>query len=140
MDLDALDALELDVRATSSAERARDWALVLLSAGIAHRVDVGENGIVVVVAAHDGGAGLAALDASERRREEVDVPASRMTGLPPAAIAGPLAAYVAEELEVPPNRFPVSSVMSACPPVCAPAGVTLSSAPSDRSVTCAPGC
>jgi membrane associated rhomboid family serine protease len=75
------------VRATPSPTLANDWALVLASAGIAHRVVEGEGAFSVVVEARDAAAAAAALAAFDVE----SVPAV----IPPAPDLGPSALGVA---------------------------------------------
>jgi rhomboid protease GluP len=56
-------ASEVDVRVTDSIPRAGDWTLVLLSAGIDHRIDIRDDALALVVASADGPDAIAALDA-----------------------------------------------------------------------------
>lgn len=63
------------VRVTDSIPRAGDWALVLHSAGIDHRVDIRDGTLALVVASADGPAALAALDAYDiESRPTVEAP------------------------------------------------------------------
>jgi membrane associated rhomboid family serine protease len=74
---------EVTVRATASPTRMGDWALVLASAGIDHRVDQQEGAFVLAVAAGDAAAAVAALDAYDAETAPRPVP--------PAPDAGPSA-------------------------------------------------
>lgn len=87
MDPDLVDPFELDVRATSSEARVGDWALVLNSAGIAHRIDERIDGLVLVVAAHDGVAALAALDAFDGESVRVEQAPAPDLGPSPLGLA-----------------------------------------------------
>ena len=63
------------MRVTDSIRRAGDWTLVLLSAGIDHRVDIREGALALVVASTDGPGALAALDAFDAEsRPAIEAP------------------------------------------------------------------
>jgi rhomboid protease GluP len=87
MAADLADPFELDVRATASAARVGDWALVLNSAGIAHRIDERDTGLILVVAASDGAAALAALDAFDSESVRVEQPPAPDLGPSPLGLA-----------------------------------------------------
>lgn len=74
------DAPEVQVRATPSPTRAGDWALVLASAGIDHRLDQRDGAFVLSVAAGDGPAAIAALDAYDAEAAPRPVPAAPDAG------------------------------------------------------------
>jgi rhomboid protease GluP len=78
---------ERALRATASSTLANDWALVLASAGISHRLVEGAGAFTLVVDAGDAGPAAAALDAYDAE----SVPAL----VPPAPDLGPSALGVA---------------------------------------------
>jgi len=85
------------LRATENATLAGDWALVLTSAGIPHRVVEGQGRFTLLVEARDAAAAAAALDAYDA--ESVPVPVPPAPDLGPSALgvlaaAGLLAMYV----------------------------------------------
>ncbi len=63
MDPGEAPAFDADVRSTDSIARAGDWSLVLHSAAIAHRIEIRDGAIVIVVGPDDRAAALASLDA-----------------------------------------------------------------------------
>ena len=66
---------EVAVRVTDAIQRAGDWALVLHSAAIDHRVDIRDGAVVLIVAADDVPRALAVLDAFDAEsRPVIDVP------------------------------------------------------------------
>jgi membrane associated rhomboid family serine protease len=65
---------EQAVRSTPDATRAGDWAVVLASAGVPHRLVERDGAFAVVVTAADAGAAAAALDAYEAENVPVVVP------------------------------------------------------------------
>jgi len=71
MEPEAPDASDVAVRATDNIPRAGDWALVLHSAGIDHRVDIRDGALALMVAAEDGPTALAALDAFDTESRPV---------------------------------------------------------------------
>ena len=71
MESEAPDAPDLAVRVTDSIPRAGDWALVLHSAAIDHRVDIRDGALAIVVRPADGPGALAALDAFDAESRPV---------------------------------------------------------------------
>jgi rhomboid protease GluP len=66
----------IDVRTTTSIERAGDWALVLHSVNVDHRIDIRDGTIVIAVPAHEHASAVAALDAFDLENARVpEVPA-----------------------------------------------------------------
>ena len=63
MDPGEAPAFDADVRSTDSIARAGDWSLVLHSAAVAHRIEIRDGAIVIVVGPDDRAAALASLDA-----------------------------------------------------------------------------
>ncbi len=80
----------VEVRATPNPTRAGDWALVLASAGVDHRLEQRPDAFVLLVAERDAPAALAALDA-------YDVEAAPRP-VPPAPDAGPSSLGIAMAL------------------------------------------
>jgi membrane associated rhomboid family serine protease len=63
------------VRVTDAIQPAGDWALVLHSAGIDHRVDIRDGALALIVTADDAPLALAALDAFDAEsRPVIEVP------------------------------------------------------------------
>ena len=63
MDIGDDGSFDVHVRSTGSIARAGDWSLVLHSAAIAHRIEIRDGMIVIVVGPDDRAAALASLDA-----------------------------------------------------------------------------
>jgi rhomboid protease GluP len=71
MDPEADDDADVIVRGTGSIPRAGDWALVLHSADIDHRVEIRDGALALIVAAGDEAAAVAALDAFDAESRPV---------------------------------------------------------------------
>jgi rhomboid protease GluP len=83
MDLDAAD-MEQAVRVTPNATQAGDWALVLASASVPHRLAERDGAFVLLVGAADRDAAAAALAAFDA--ESVPVPEPPAPDLGPSAL------------------------------------------------------
>ncbi len=99
---------DVEVRATPSPTRVGDWALVLASAGIDHRVDQREGAFVLAVSPADAPAATAALDAYDAEAAPRPVPPAPDVGPSPLGILigiGLCAIFLFTGAVIPPSRW-----------------------------------
>lgn len=74
MDPEAPEAAGVAVRVTDNIQQAGDWALVLHSASVDHRVDIRDGALALIVAPEDAARSLDALDAFDAESRPVIEP------------------------------------------------------------------
>jgi rhomboid protease GluP len=87
MDREAAEIPDVAVRVTDAIQHAGDWALVLHSAGIDHRVDIRDGSLALIVAVDDASRALAALDAFDAESGPVVVAPVPDLGPSPLGVA-----------------------------------------------------